>query len=103
MSSSSRRRWPRAIGAAGGGRWSVRADVDVHGAGWTRPLVALAVPVLRRHVRRGLDDVLEHLPAQFGALAAEIGSRYPSPPDPHTLAATVLADLISAVPERLPR
>jgi hypothetical protein len=86
------------VAAAGRGRWTVTAHVDVRGAGWMRPLVAVMGPFVRGQLQRGLDDILAGLREHFDAMAA----RYPSPPpDPHTLAERVLADLISAVPIKL--
>jgi hypothetical protein len=35
-------------------------------------------------------------------LNREITARYPTPPDPRTLAGQVLADLVSAVPTTVP-
>lgn len=82
---------------AGGGRWQVTADVDAHGAGWLRPLVAVVAPFLRKPARSGLDEVLAGLPPVFDRMAA-----YRAPADPHVLADQVLADLISEIPVSLP-
>jgi hypothetical protein len=86
-----------AVTAAASARWRVTADVDVRGAGWMRPLVAALGPFIRRPLQRELDAILDGLPEHFAALAAQ----YPSPPDPHTLAERLLADMISAVPVKL--
>jgi hypothetical protein len=82
------------VTAAPGGRWVVKADVDARGSGWMRPLVGAMAPFARRPLKHGLDDMLRELSAHV----ADLAERYPSPPpDPHTLAETLLADLISEV------
>ena len=100
---------PRAVGsgeltvaAAGPGRWSVTTRASARGVGWLRPLVGLVAPLVKGPVQRGLDDFLAALPARFEALNREITARYPTPPDPRTLAGQVLADLVSAVPTTVP-
>jgi hypothetical protein len=85
-----------------GGRWSVTAEVDARGAGWVRPLVGVLGPFLKPTARRGLADVLDGLPPAFDKLSQELATRYPSPPDPHTLAEQIMADLITEIPVRLP-
>ncbi len=86
-----------------GGRWAVTADVDAHGVGWVRPLVGAVAPFLKPTARRGLAELLYGLPPAFDRLSHELATRYPSPPDPETLAEQILADLITGVPEHLPR
>jgi hypothetical protein len=85
-----------------GGRWSVTADVDARGAGWIRPLVGAIAPFLKPAARRGLAEVLDGLPPAFDRLSRELATRYPSPPDPHTLAEQIMADLITEIPVNLP-
>lgn len=85
-----------------GGRWSVTADVDARGAGWVRPLVGAVAPFLKPTARRGLAEVLDGLPPAFDKLSHELATRYPSPPDPHTLAGQIMADLITEIPVHLP-
>ena len=84
------------------GRWTVTAGATCRGVGWLRPLVGLAGPFVKRPARRGLDDFLLALAGRLDALHGELAARYPAPPDPHSLAARVLADLISAIPVRTP-
>nr|BFE67979.1 hypothetical protein GCM10020092_012800 [Actinoplanes digitatis] len=84
------------------GRWTVTTSAAARGVGWLRPLVGLVAPFLRRPVQRGLDDFLVALPQRLDVLNQEIAAHYPAPPDPHTLAAQVMADLISSVPAVTP-
>ena len=84
------------------GRWTVTAGATCRGVGWLRPLVGLVGPFVKRPARRGLDDFLLALAGRLDALHGELAARYPAPPDPHSLAARVLADLISAIPVRTP-
>lgn len=90
------------VAPAAPGRWTVTVAAAAHGAGWLRPLVALAGPVVRRHARRGLAGFLAGLADCLEKLGPELAARYPEPPDPQALAATALADLISAIPVTVP-
>ncbi|GAA3903999.1 hypothetical protein [Actinoplanes auranticolor] len=91
-----------AVAPAAPGRWTVTTRASVRGVGWLRPVVGLLGPLVKSQVQRGLDDFLGGLPVRLETLQREIAARYPTPPDPRTLAGQVLADLISTVPATVP-
>jgi hypothetical protein len=90
------------VAPAAPGRWTMATRGDAGGVGWMRPVVWLITPFVRGPVLRGVDEFLVVLTGCLDALSRKMAGRYPASPDPDTLAAQMMAELISSVPTTTP-
>lgn len=83
-------------------RWEVTVTATARGRGVLRPVAAIGLRFFRRNAQRQLDEAIAKVPDQLAELRAQLVAPDGTPRTADDLAAELITETISSVPESVP-